>query len=226
MCDDLGGFPRQTVRFLRELGTHNSKTWFDRHRSQYERYWLAPAKAFVIAMGAALATFSPDVRADPRINGSIFRINRDIRFSPDKTPYKDHLDLIFWLGDGPSRERPGYFFRLRPDRLLLGAGQHRFSPAVLDAYRTAVADPERGTELAGAVQSVETAGAVLGGRHYKRIPRGFDPEHDRAGLLMHNALHVGFETALPAELRSARCVELFAVRYRRLAPVAEWLARL
>ena len=46
-----------------------------------------------------LRSIAPDIHAEPRVNGSIFRINRDIRFSKDKTPYKDHLDLWFWEGN-------------------------------------------------------------------------------------------------------------------------------
>src|SRR6266568_1749051 len=79
-----------------------------------------------------------------RVSWSIFAINRDIRFSKDKTPYKTHLDLWFWQGDGPSRERPGYFFRLTPETLILGAGMHAFSESALARYREAILDSVQG----------------------------------------------------------------------------------
>jgi uncharacterized protein (DUF2461 family) len=60
---------------------------------------------------------------------------REFVVSSDKTPYKTYLDLWLWQGDGPSRERPGYFLRLSPETLTLGAGTHGFSDATLDHPR-------------------------------------------------------------------------------------------
>jgi len=58
--------------------------WFDAHRAEYERGYLAPALAFIAAMDAPLRRLNPTIRAEPRVNGSLFRINRDVRFSRDK----------------------------------------------------------------------------------------------------------------------------------------------
>src|SRR5207245_10819756 len=110
-------------------------------------YLVDPARALVEAMGEELKALGSDIHAEPRVRGSIFAINRDIRFAKDKTPYKTYLDLWFWQGDGLSRERPGYFFRLTPETLTLGAGMHEFSDSVLDRYRRGVLDPKRGAEL-------------------------------------------------------------------------------
>ena len=83
------GFGDETFRFLAELTEHNEKAWFDANRSRYEAHYLQPALAFIETLGPRLAAELPDdVRFEARINGSLFRINRDIRFSKDKTPYK------------------------------------------------------------------------------------------------------------------------------------------
>jgi uncharacterized protein (TIGR02453 family) len=95
----FGGFPKETLAFLSDIREHNNKPWFEEHRAEYERYFLEPAKAFVVAAGDRLQEIVPIIRAEPRVLGSIIRINRDTRFSPDKRPYKDHLDLWFWEGD-------------------------------------------------------------------------------------------------------------------------------
>ena len=65
------GFPSQTRAFLSDLAEHNEKPWFDAHRADYERWWLAPATVFVEAMGEELTRLAPDIRAEPKINGSI-----------------------------------------------------------------------------------------------------------------------------------------------------------
>jgi uncharacterized protein (DUF2461 family) len=82
----FGGFPPKTIRFPRELGVNNNnnnnnKDWFDAHRADYEAYWVAAAKALVVAAGQQLAELAPGIRAEPGVLGSIFRINRDTRFA-------------------------------------------------------------------------------------------------------------------------------------------------
>src|SRR5262249_21978378 len=98
----FAGFQYELLEFLAGLRAHNDRTWFQAHREEYESLLLEPARDFVEAMGEELARFAPDVNADPRVGGSIFRIARDTRFSKDKRPYKDHLDLWFWQGAGKS----------------------------------------------------------------------------------------------------------------------------
>lgn len=222
----FGGFPREGVRFLADLRRHNDREWFTANRDTYENAVLEPARDLVEAVGTELAGAGIDANADPRVGGSIFRINRDTRFSKDKRPYKDHLDLWFWQGPGPSRSRPGYFFRLTPEALFLGAGIHDFERALLERYRAAVADDERGPALARAVAQVERAGYEVGGRSYKRVPAGYDVPDDRAPLLLHGGLYAGVELAHPAELHTARLPQVCVSHFRKLRPLQDWVVEL
>ena len=131
---------------------------------------------------------------EPRINGSLFRINRDVRFAKDKRPYKDHIDLWFWHGDKRGWESPGFFFRMLSDRLILGAGMHRFEKAQLEKFRNAVLDQRAGKALAKTVREVSVAGPYeIGGATRKSVPRGLDTSHERAGFLLHEGLFASFE---------------------------------
>src|SRR3954470_23038439 len=161
----FAGFPREGLEFLEGLAGDNSREYFDVHRDTYEAELLRPAKEFVVALGEELrARVSPGIRAEPRINGSILRINRDTRFSADKRPYKEHVDFWFWEGDAPSRERPGLFVRLRPATVTLGAGMHRFEPPVLAAYRAAVTAEGTGRALEEALaDATALRGVTVGG---------------------------------------------------------------
>ncbi len=141
------GFPEGTFRFLRDIAANNTKQWLDSNRPDYERYYLAPALTFVEALGPRLQEFSSTIRFEARVNGSLFRINRDIRFSKDKTPYKTHLDLWFWEGERRGWDTPSFFFRLTADKITLGAGIHHFSRDYLDTYRQAVVDDVTGPAL-------------------------------------------------------------------------------
>jgi uncharacterized protein (TIGR02453 family) len=218
----FGGFPREGLAFLADLARNNERAWFHAHRDEYDMYVLEPARDLVEAIGEEL----PEVHAVPKVGGSIMRIARDTRFSKNKTPYKPHVDLWFWEGDGPSRTRPGYWFRLAPKELLLGVGMHRFERDVLERYREAVVDPKRGPALAKAVAAVERAGGDVGGANYKRVPRGYDAEHERAPLLLHDGLYAGLELAVPRELHTPRFAKFCAERYKRFKPLQDWLVEL
>src|SRR5258705_10366322 len=113
----FSGIPKGTIKFLSELSRNNEKAWFDEHREQYEEFFLAPAVAFVEALAGPVKKLDPKLEAQARVNGSIMRINRDVRFSKDKAPDKDHLDLFFWSGPKKSWDSSGFFFRLRPTQL-------------------------------------------------------------------------------------------------------------
>ena len=108
--------------------------------------YIGAAKDFIAALQEPLASLSPELVAEPKVNGSIFRINRDIRFSKDKRPYKDHLDLWFWQGQRKGAIS-GLFFRLTEDQLILGAGAHGFDKERLAGYRTAIAETKAAQDL-------------------------------------------------------------------------------
>jgi uncharacterized protein (TIGR02453 family) len=218
----FSGFGDPTFRFLRDLGRNNDKAWFQAHRAAYEEDLLEPAMAFIEAIGPLLSRFSPGVRAEPKIGGSMMRINRDIRFSPDKRPYKDHLDMTFKLG--PVKTSPGYWFRLTPKELILGAGMHMLDKPDLERYRKAVDAERSGAELAKIVTKEERAGYDVGGEHYKRVPAGFAPDHPREALLRHAGVYVGTDMKVPAEAKTPKFPAFCAAHYKKMAPLMDWLS--
>ena len=217
----FNGFSDETFRFLNDLGRNNNKAWFEAHRTDYEEHVKRPGLAFVEAIGPMLTRLSPEVRADPRVGGSMMRINRDIRFSPDKRPYKDHLDIAFRCGE--AKGSPAYWFRLRADELVLGAGMHMLDKPELERYRKAVDADASGGALAKTVAKVEKAGYDLGGEHYKRVPAGFAPDHPREALLRHNGVHVGTQMEIPPEATTSRFPAFCVAHYRKMAPLIGWL---
>lgn len=218
------GFPKATLTFLRKVEKNNSRKWFDANRDEYEAKVLEPSREFVKALGHRLDRFDPAIEADPRINGSIRRINRDTRFSKDKSPYKNHLD--FYFPHSHFKGRPGYWVRITPRTLGVGAGMHSFDPKLLKKWRDAVADDATGRPLADVLRSLGRTGYEVFGEHYKRVPSGFDAGHARADLLRHNALHVGVDVKHPADLHSERLVSFVFGHFRKLSPVTNWLVNL
>ncbi len=206
------GFSDETFLFLRQLAENNDRMWFEKNRKTYEDHLIAPAKLLVTSIGARLEEFSPNFQADPRINGSIVRINRDIRFSKDKTPYKTHLDLWFWEGKSERTwDCSGFFFRLSPQSLILGTGIHSFSKPTLAAYREAIVNPPEGSALINAIRRVEQAGPYeMGGDSYKRVPTGYDPDSERAEFLKRKGLFAQIEGPIPHNISWTTASLIFA----------------
>jgi uncharacterized protein (TIGR02453 family) len=215
------GFPKETFAFLAGLEKNNSKAWFEAHRGDYERYHLAPARAFVEAIAPGVKKLSKTVNAEPKVNGSIFRINRDVRFSKDKSPYKTTLDLWFWEGATRGWEAPGFFLRLTPTRFIAGAGLHQFTPDQLKSYRAAVDDAKSGAALVKIIAAME--GLRLGDATRKKLPKGIPADHPRAALFLIEGLHVLYEEKLPKSVHTARFTDLCLDLFQQAAPVSRWL---
>ncbi len=212
------GFSPELLKFLDQLGRNNNREWFQKNRETYDAEFMAPAKAFVEALGAKLPSISPDIRAEPRVNGSIRRIHRDTRFSKDKTPYKTHLEFHFLQGEG--KYRPGYYLAIKANSLGIGAGMYCMR-RVLDKYRDAVAGSE-GNILAAAIRKAEKANYQTGGEQLKRVPRGYDPDHQRADLLRHTGLFVAKDISIPKEFHSRSLVQLCIREFKKLSLVVDW----
>ncbi len=218
------GFSKETVSFFTGLRKNNSKQWFDAHREQYEEQVKAPARDFVVTLGQKLQAVAPHVVADPRVNKSLFRINRDMRFSKDNSPYKTHMGLWLWEGPAGTRmENSGFYFHLEPPRIMVGVGIYCFPTPMLKAYRQDVVHPVHGEALAGAIKAVERQGMAIGGEHYKRVPRGFDPDHRNADYLRFNGMYAGTEMKIPAEFFTAKLVNLCVKQYKKAMPLHQWL---
>jgi len=214
-------FPPSTVEFLADLREHNTREWFDAHRSRYEKDVLGPAKTVVAALAPVLERLSPGIHVEPRVLGSIFRINRDTRFSADKRPYKDHLDLWFWHG-ARAGAVSGLYLRLAPDGLSVGAGAHGLDKEPLRRYRQALADPEAGAALVRIAADLEAAGHGIAGRTMTRPPRDVAAAPGAEPLLLHRALFVA-STEPAATASESGLVDRLAQRWRPFVPLHEWL---
>jgi uncharacterized protein (TIGR02453 family) len=224
----FSGFPEETVRFYQELARHNNRDWFEAHKQDYKTQVLKPAQQFVLTMGERLQTVAPELVIDSRTTGSgaIFRIYRDTRFSPDKTPYKTFLGIWWWEGLRPKNENSGFYFQLEPEKLYLAVGIYILPPPLLKLYRDAVVHPELGIAVAHAVKQVTAIGVYqIGGIHYKRPPRGYDANHPNARFLLHNGLYAFIEDDIPRELSSEALVEYCSVRFHEMAPIHHWLVK-
>jgi uncharacterized protein (TIGR02453 family) len=232
------GFPKETVKFLSGLTKNNNKKWFEEHRKEYEDFYVQRAKAFVVAAGEELEKLAPNIQYEPRINGSIFRINRDIRFSKDKTPYKTHLSIFFWEGDSkkkaPSgfffrltpkkiKAPSGFFFRLTPKKIYIGVGAHDFDRDRLNAYRKSLTNSKSAERLTEAIKKIEKSGYEVYGEHYKKLPKGFSVKKPYERLMLFNSMWTYYEGKHTADLHSKKFVGSSVKEWKKFTPLHRWL---
>jgi uncharacterized protein (TIGR02453 family) len=225
----FSGFPEAGLRFLEELAANNNKEWFDAHKKDYNKLVRDPSVALVIAIGERLQSISPNIRYDPRTNGSgsLLRINRDVRFSEDKSPYKTKIAMMFWEGDGKKMEHPGFGMQIETTGAGLMAGKFNFDKSMLPVYREAVLDDVLGVQLVNAVQKVKSAGDYeVGGEHYKRVPRGYSDDHERADWLRYAGLWASSPEIDLNTVMSPAFVEVVFNHFRNMAPIQQWLVQI
>lgn len=213
------------VDFLTGLEKNNDKAWFEAHRDAYQSEYVEPALAFIAALAEPLGRLSPSLTAVPKINGSLRRINRDVRFSKDKRPYSTSLHLIFWTGEKPLGSA-GVHFVVAHDHFGLGAGHWAFQPTQLEAYRKAVTTPEDADELLAALKAAAKIGCVPDEPQLARVPRGYQAEEPVATMLRRKGMVVRTHgQPIPSDLFGPKAVDFTLKKVKAMLPLIAWLKR-
>jgi uncharacterized protein (TIGR02453 family) len=179
-------FSNETFAFLQDLEANNTKEWFSANRPRYEDTWKSAALDFISNVADEMADLDPPLKAEARLNGSLRRINRDVRFSKDKSPYNPRLHMIFWAGSHPNRS-PGMHIVLQPDGVGYGAGLFGIDPNSLTGIRKRILDVSDGDALLSAIEMAAAVGCTMGDPELARLPKGYAAEGARADLLRHKS---------------------------------------
>ena len=150
----------------------------------------------------------------------IFRQNRDVRFSADKSPYKTNTYGVVY-GSGIAAQ--GLYASISARGLVAGSGYHMMARDQLDHYRDAVADPTYGPELKTLVSRAEKAGLDLWGETLATAPRGYPKDHERIDLLRRKSLSLGATRELGRGISRTDGLRFVSKTWRNAAPVTGWL---
>jgi uncharacterized protein (TIGR02453 family) len=172
-----------TIKFLKGLKKNNNRNWFEKNRSAYEEA-KADFENFIQALIDAHATNDPDLK-ELTAKKCIFRINRDIRFSKDKSPYKTNFGASMDKG-GKKSGLAGYYFQIEPGNSFIGGGLWQPEPEKMKNVRQEI-DYCFG-EFENIINSKKfkaTFGELYTGEDVKltRVPQGFDKENPAAEYL-------------------------------------------
>ena len=217
----FSGFPAGSLEFLRALGEHNDREWFEAHRAVWDEEIIPAMLAWCEELAERLRDVMPRLVFVPRVGGSLYRLNRDIRFSRDKSPYKTHVAALLWEG-GEKHDAPGVYLHVAPDEVIFGGGLYVFEEGRLDRYRKLL-HGDAAERLERALARAKRSGLKPDGEKLQRAPRGFDPEGLYAELAKYKGLVVG-KTVKPAGwLHTREALDRSEAMARAYAPLHCWL---
>jgi len=205
----FAGWPKPALQFFHGLKRDNSKAYFEAHRQVYEEQVRGP-------MEALLGELEKDL-GQPDIEVKIFRLNRDLRFSPDKRPYKEHLGAYL-----SSPRAGGVYLQVSDDGLYVAIGSHEMAPDQLTRFRDAVAGKD-GEKLARIVAALTTDGYEVTEPSFKRVPAGYPADHPRGDLLRCKGLMASRNWKPGPWLHTVEAKERLRAAIKDSKPLTSWL---
>jgi uncharacterized protein (TIGR02453 family) len=203
------GFGPEVPEWFIGLEANNSREYFTAGRD----YYNASIRGQMEALLAELSEkFGGEVK--------MFRQNRGIRFSPDKSPYKTNTYGVIY---GAEIAAQGLYASISAHGLVAGSGYHVMARDQLDRYREQVTDDEHGPELQKLIAKAEKAGLEVWGESLATAPRGYPKDHERIELLRRKSLTLGATLDAEGGIGRNEGLKFVTRTWRGAAPVTGWL---
>lgn len=213
---------QSTLDFLSDLKIHNDRDWFKKNRTRYDAA-KANFESFVQAFIIEVSKFDPILKG-LEVQSCTYRINRDIRFSNDKSIYKTHLGAFIVRGGKKNGDRfAGYYFHVEPGGNSMIAGGSYMPPAPwLSAIREKIDD--QGDKLVKIINGKEFKSyfSELEGEKLKSAPKGYPKEHLHIELLKLKSYLVT-RTIQDKEVVGAGCLDFVVAASKAMKPFNDFL---
>ena len=213
------GFGPKTLPFLKALAFHQTKEWFEANRATYEGDIKAPLGDLVEDLSAAFAEAKLPLKGDRKT--ALFRINRDVRFSKDKSPYKTNSGAVM-TRQGAKNEPGLFYFHIAPEGCFTAAGFYNPEPPQLANLRAAMArDPKAWKRL---LAKLAKAGLAPSDEYaLTRLPRGDEGSEDAelaAGLKLKSI--VCLRPIAEARIATPQLIPDLVAFAKDALPLLEW----
>lgn len=200
------GFSTGAIAFYRGLEADNSRAYWTEHRDAYEREVRAP----MLELTAALAEEFGEAK--------LFRPNRDVRFSHDKSPYKTHQGAVIITGES------AHYVEISGDGICAGGGIRGLTPSQLTGMRAAIGEDGPGDRFDALARRLEHDGFELLGDQLKTSPRGFSVTHPRIRWLRYREFLPLRLFGEPSWLDSPAVIDRVRDTWRALAEFHAWIS--
>jgi uncharacterized protein (TIGR02453 family) len=213
-------FSNHALKFLRGLKRNNDREWFAARKEVYEREVKAPMLALIGEINEAMLGFAPENVRPPQ--KAIMRIYRDIRFSPDKRPYK-HQQGAWWARTGLEKTSGGgFYFHVGGSELVIAAGVYMPEREQLLAIRRYLSGHHAEFRKVMAERRLRSLMQEGDGMRLTRPPKGFSAEDPALDLLM--CRQWGVSATLPVERATMPALAKDIVeRFKAAAPMIAML---
>lgn len=209
MTRGFGGFPAEAIAFYTGLEADNSKAYWQANKATYQEAVKGPIEA----LGQIVAEEFGPLR--------IFRPNRDVRFSKDKSPYKTAIGAVT---EGEGGEL--YYVQLSATGLMVASGYYQLATDQLTRFRAALDEDEPGEDIVAITGGLEAAGYTVGAyEELKTAPRGYAKTHPRITLLRRKGLIVSRSFPTSRWLSTPKALTQVVDTWRGAAPLNAWMNR-
>lgn len=210
----FSGFPAEMYEFWEQLEANNNREWFQRHKAEFESAIKTPMRLLCDELEAKYG------------DAHVFRINRDIRFSKDKSPYKLEQGAVF--GESISA---GFYFHVDADGIMIGCGYPELAADQLERFRAAVAADTTGAAFETVVRTLRRGGFDVGSLQgnqiaepdLKRVPKPYPPDHPRGDFLRLKKIVAVKTFDRPAWLSKRVATKRIAENWEKTRPLVQWM---
>ncbi len=212
---------KETLLFLRDLAVHNNKEWMDAHRNRYQQA-RSDFQSLVGKLLQQMVELEPGM-ATLRPQDCIFRQNRDIRFSANKSPYKTHMAAYFAVG-GKKSDGPGYYLHIQPEESFVGGGIYWPAPEVLKKIRQEI--DYSGQELAAIVNEplFRKRFGEIEGEKLKTSPKDYSKDHPHIEFLRMKSFIAGHALS-DKEVTASGLTTKVMESFRLMKPLNDFLSQ-
>ncbi|WP_299185873.1 DUF2461 domain-containing protein [uncultured Aquimarina sp.] len=215
-------FTEDFVNFFKELEQNNHKEWFHANKKRYELSIKKPFEVFVDRMIQEIQKYDPTLKIEAK--DCILRINKDIRFSKDKTPYNIHYTAFVSRGGRKDKSVPGMFLRFSPEMVGVMGGCFGVSKEQLHGIRTKISQDSSGfRKLLNDDDFVQKFGSIKG-RALKRVPKEWKEAFEKEPLIANKQFYfVGEES--PDLITSESLIDKLMDYWKVMRPMNEYLTK-
>lgn len=211
---------QEYIDFFEELAANNRKEWFDANRKRYEEQVRKPFIELVESLIPPLMEIEPSILPDAK--KSLFRINRDIRFSKDKTPYNTMMKAGL-SPEGKKSELPGFYLGIGTDNVHLGGGLYQLDKNSLKNVRSLIAGhTDEFLDIMNRATFKKHFGELKGDQN-KRIDAEFHPVIERTSYILNKQFYVMATLPTSQFINESNQVEALMGYYRAVQPLHSFL---
>jgi uncharacterized protein (TIGR02453 family) len=178
---------KEYVRFFKELAANNNTEWFNTNKKRFEEHVRKPFLELIGEVIDHMKKTDPGLKMEPK--DCVFRINRDIRFSNDKSPYKTYMAAIVSRGGRKDHTFPGIYFHVEATTVSIAGGSYLPEKENLQKIRKAIAQNPKAVNKILSAKKYSDLYDLTKGDHYKILPAEFKEAAEQAPVLYNKSFH-------------------------------------